>query len=261
MGFLDRILGRKKSPGPPGGSGHGGSLAGALAQQNETLSSRSCDKCGATYLSSDAGICLLSAELPELRLDIGGYCPRCHKHLCQRHLAFAKVEPSHLPDPGKIRDMSYGVVCETCGTQVRHDRNAGPERFVTIITLDAKDLEPSRPRPSEHVAAPSGKFSLHKILEATLKPADPDLDAVPDMICVRCFAFHPHPVPAPVFAFDAFRKSGYEVTPADFEVDIGGNCSDCGGAICAKHITLREVTVEGSKCLALFCSTHGTQLQ
>ncbi len=262
MGLFDRLFGRGKPAGSAGKGSRsgGGSLAGALAQQNETLTTRPCDKCGSTYMSSEAQVCLLSVKTPELRLDIGGYCPRCHKHLCQRHLAFARVEPTHLPDPAKIRDMSYGVVCETCGTRVRHDRNAEPDRHITIITLDAEDLEAPRPKPRAEVMAASGRFSLHKILLATLKPTG-DLEPIPQMICTQCFGFHPHPVPAPILGFDAFRKSGYEVSPADFEVDIGADCGECGGAICGKHITLKEVTVQGSKCLALFCTIHGTQLQ
>jgi len=257
MGFLGKLFGKKDADPtlPSGGSGM--SLAGALAQQNETLSPQTCDKCNATYLSSETGIYIMSVRTPDMRLDIGGYCPRCKKHLCQRHVAFAKVEPTHLPDPEKIRDMSYGVVCETCGTRVRHDRNAEPSRFITLISLDAKDLETPRPKPAAQFAAPSGRFSLFKVLAATIGGGS--AEPFPNMICMKCFAFHPHPVPAPVLGFDAFRKSGYDVTPEDFEVDIGGDCSQCG-AICGKHIVAKMIKVQGTECLALFCSTHGEQL-
>ena len=257
MGFLGKLFGKKESGSSLPGPGGGTSLAGALAQQNETLSPKTCDKCNATYLSSESGVIVLSVQAPDMRLDIGGYCPRCRKHLCQRHLAFDKVEPAHLPDPEKIRDMSYGVVCETCGTRVRHDRNADPSRFITIISLDAKDLEAPRPKPRAEFAGPSGRFSLYKILAATLGKGAPD--PFPNMICMKCFAFHPHPVPAPILGFDAFRKMGYDVTPGDFEIDIGGDCPQCG-AICGKHIAARMIQVQGADCLALFCSTHGEQL-
>lgn len=262
MGIFDKVFGRKSAgiPLPDRGKGGGTSLAGALAQQNEKLGSKSCDKCGTTYLSSERQVFILSVRAPDMSLDIGGYCSRCRKQLCQRHLAFARVMPTPLPDPDKVKDFSYGVVCESCGTQVRPDRNADPDRYITIISLDAKDLEPARPKPKSDVAAPSGKFSLHKILVATVGRASDGRDPFPSMICMQCFAFHPHPVPAPILGFDAFRKSGYEVSPSDFEVDIGGDCEQCGGAICGRHIELREVTVQGTTGLALFCSTHGTQL-
>lgn len=257
MGFLNRLFGKRKAP---SGSGAGSmSLAASLAQQNETLTPKSCDVCGTTYLSSEPQVCILSVRAPEMRLDIGGYCPRCRKQFCQRHLAFDHVTPSHLPDPGKFKDSSYGVVCESCGTRVRHDRNAEPARFITIITLDAKDLEPARPKPKTQFAAPSGKFSLHKMMQATPQPTDPDLDSMPSMICMKCFAFHPHPVPAPVFGFDAFKKMGYDVSPDDFEVDIGGDCPICG-AICGKHILLKEIVVDGTKYLGLHCATHNERL-
>lgn len=255
MGFLDKLFGKKDAGSSLPGIGGGTSLAGALAQQNEKLVPQTCDKCSATYLSSEAGVFILSVRAPDMRLDIGGYCRRCRKHICQRHVGFDKVEPSELPNPEKIRDMCYGVVCETCGTPVRHDKNADPARFITIISLDAKDLETPRPKPSAEFAGPSGRFSLYKILLATLGSED----ALPKMICMKCFAFHPHPVPAPMLGFDAFRKMGYDVSPEDFEVDVGADCSQCG-AICGKHITLKMVKVQGADCLALFCSTHGDQL-
>ncbi|HEV8600551.1 MAG TPA: hypothetical protein VGQ69_14420 [Gemmatimonadales bacterium] len=259
MGFLDKIFGRKKAS---AGGGDGMSLAGALAQQQESMSPQSCDVCGTTYLSSLAQVCILSTGTPTMRLDIGGYCPRCRKQLCQRHLAFDRVVASHLPNPEAFKDSSYGVVCESCGTRVRHDRNAEPERFITVITLDAKDLErpapkPTRAKPKPEVAAPSGKFSLHKLLIAATGGGDPD--AIPSMICMKCFAFHSHPVPVPVFGFDAFKKLGYQVGPSDFEIDIGGDCPTCG-AICGKHIELKEISMEGSKGLALHCAIHGAQL-
>lgn len=254
MGFLDRMFGKKKAA--PSGGGDT-SLAAALANQNETLASKSCDVCGSTYLSSESQVCIISVRPPTMRLDIGGYCPRCRKQLCPRHLAFDRVVASQMPNPEEFKDSSYGVVCESCGTRVRHDRNAEPKRTITIISIDAKDLEPTRAKPVAKVAAASGKFSLHKLIQSAL----PNADALPSMICMRCFAFHPHPVPAPVFGFDAFRAKGYEVTPEDFEIDVGGNCPDCGGAICGKHIVLKEISIQGTRGLAMHCATHGTQLE
>lgn len=257
MGLLDKIFGRKKAP---SGGGDGSlSLAASLAQQHETLTPKPCDICGSTYLSSEAQVCILSASTPDMRLDIGGYCPRCRKQLCQRHLAFDHVTPSPLSDPGKLKDTSYGVVCESCGSRVRHDRNGEPARFVTIITIDAKSLKPARPRPAAQVAAPSGKFSLHKIILVMTPPADLELEPVPSMICMQCFALHPHPMPTPVFGFDVFKKMGYDVSADDFEVDIGADCPTCG-VICGKHIVLKGITVEGAKYLALHCATHNERL-
>lgn len=260
MGFLDRMFRKSKAPAASAGDGGAASLAATLAQQQESLAPRPCDACGATYLSSEAQVCLLSARAPTMQLDIGGYCPRCGKQLCQRHLKYDHVVARHLPEPEKIRNASYGIVCARCGTQVRHERGAEPASFVTVVAIDAKDLEPKRAKPSPQVAAPSGKFSLHKIVLMLTKPADSELAPVPTMICTKCFAPHPHPVPAPVLGFAAFAKMGYEVGPEDFEVDIGGNCPTCG-VLCGKHIVLKEVTVEGAKCLGLHCATHGELLR
>lgn len=257
MGLLNRIFG-KSQPSPAPRAGSSMSLAGSLMQQKETLAPGKCDVCGATYLSSAAQVYIFSVRAPEMSLDIGGYCPRCRKALCQRHLSYDRVLPRHLPDPQTLKDSSYSVVCEACGTQVRHDRNAEPATSVTIIALDAKDLEPRRPKPSPQFASPSGKISLHKMVLANVKPADPDLEPVPSMICMKCFAFHPHPVPAPVFGFDAF-KGKQQFEPEDFEIDIGGDCPTCG-TICGKHIAMRKVTIEGKQYLALHCAVHNQRL-
>ncbi len=265
MGFLGRLFGSGKAARSDSGSSM--SLASSLMQQKESLEAGKCDICGATYVSCEAQVVILSPRTPFMRLDIGGYCPRCHKACCQRHLAYSHATASHLPDAGRFRDSTWGIVCENCGTQVRHDRQNAPGRFVTIVALEAKDLAPEaedpgprKTRPSAAFAAPSGKFSMQKMLEAMLKPTDPDLDSVPQMICTICFALHPHPVPARLFGLTDLRRSGQDMGPGDFEIDIGGTCPTCG-VICGKHATLREISVQGQPAIALFCATHNEQLE
>lgn len=128
----------------------------------------------------------------------------------------------------------------------------------TIITLDAKDLAPKRPKPKAELASPSGKFSLHKVLLGSLRDAGATWE-IPSMICTRCFALHPHPVPAIALGVDAFRNAGLDVTAGDFEVDLGGDCPTCG-VICGKHAMLKMIEMNGSECLALHCAEHGDQL-
>lgn len=257
MGFLDRLFGKRQAPRQRGRSG-GTSLAGTLLQQGSELEPASCGKCGRTTLSCRARVWVFSVGEPQVTLDVGGYCPRCHKTLCPSHLSFALVRPTHMPVPDELIKTSWGVVCETCGTQVQFDSGGSPGGDVTIVTLDAKDLEPRQPTRNKALTAPSGKFSLLKVLQGALREAGADAD-FPQLVCEQCFQLHPHPIPARPLGVDGFRKAGISVSPADFEVDVGGDCPTCG-AICGRHAELRLVRIQGTEALALHCAVHGVLL-
>ena len=257
MGLFDKLFG-KKSPASRGGSAGSTSLAAALLQQGEQLGSARCDRCGTTTVAGNARVWVFSVREPEMTLDVGGYCPRCRKMLCPRHLSYAHFSPRHMPRPDEFKNSSYGIACESCGVQVEAGAGGSPGGDLTIVSINAEDLEPSRPKPRKELQAPSGRFSLLKVLEGSMRDAG-HRNEIPTMICMRCLAMHPHPVPAIALGIDAFRKAGHQVTPADFEVDIGGDCPTCG-AICGKHAVLKLISMNGSDCLALHCADHGSRL-
>ena len=258
MGLFDKLFGKKASATAARSSGST-SLAGALMQQGDQLAPAVCDRCGTTTIASSSRVWLLSVREPHISLDVGGYCPRCHKTLCPRHLSYAHMVPQHLPVPPDLKNAAYGIACETCGTQVQGGVGGSPGGDITIVALDAEDLKPKRPKVAAHVAAPSGKFSLFKVLAGSMRDSGSTAE-IPNLVCMRCFSLHPHPIPAISLGIDAFRQAGLDVTPADFEVDIGGNCPTCG-EICGKHAVLKLITVNGTECLALHCAEHGSQLQ
>jgi hypothetical protein len=257
MGLFDRIFGRKKAAaGARGGATT--SLAAALMQQGQQVDPATCGRCGTTTIASSARVWIMSVREPDMALDIGGFCPRCRKMLCPRHLSYAPQLPTHMPRPEEFKNTSYAIVCESCGVQVQAGAGGSPGGDFTLVTIDARDLEPSRPKPRKELQAPSGRFSLLKVLEGSMRDAGHHPE-IPSMICTRCFGFHPHPVPAIALGIDAVRNAGMTVGPDDFEVDIGGDCPTCG-VICGKHAVLRLIKMNGTDCLALHCAEHGSQL-
>ncbi len=252
MGFLDRLFGKSKPAKPAGG---GVSLAQSLVQQGVTLSPGRCDRCQATYLAADATVYIMAIRTPYLSIDVGGWCPTCRRALCATHLRYDHVEARHMPDPERAKDLAYGMVCRDCGTQVAASAGADHDKSITIFALETKDLEAKRPKPAAQYAAPSGKFSLHKVILAS---GGGGIN-MPNMICTQCFAFHPHPIPAAIIGFEAFERLGYDVSADDFEADVGGDCPTCG-VICGKHAVPKVITVNGKQCLALHCATHGERL-
>jgi hypothetical protein len=256
MGFLDKLFGRKKSPSST--SGAGGSIASALVQQGDQLSSGTCGSCGMTTVLPGVRVWVFSVREPEMSLDVGGYCPRCRKTLCPRHLSYALKRPSHMPRPDEFKSSSFAIVCESCGTQVEASRD-GSSGDLTLVSIDMKDLEPRKPKPRKELQGASGRFSLLKVLEGSMRDAGV-AQQIPRLICTRCLALHANVSPPIALGIDAFRKSGMDVSPADFDVDIGGNCPICG-VICGKHAEIRLITMNGTECLALHCTEHDCRLE
>lgn len=258
MGLFARLFGRKTSAAAARGGGST-SLAAALMQQGDQLTPAVCDRCGTTTIASTSRVWLMSVREPDISLDVGGYCPRCRRTLCPRHLSYARMAPQHTPIPAELRNACYGIACESCGTQVQAGAGGSPGGDTTIVLLQARDLEPTRPKPRADLAAPSGRFSLHKVLAGSLRDAGSTAE-IPRLVCTQCLSLHPHPIPAIALGVDAFRKAGLDVGPEDFEVDIGGDCPTCG-EICGQHAVLKLITMNGTECLALHCAEHGVQLQ
>jgi hypothetical protein len=251
MGFLDRLFGKSKSAkSPPTGAGTM-SLAQSLAQQGEALVAGRCDECRTTFIVSESRIDILSSKQPWFAIDIGGRCDRCGREICAAHLDYVKVDTSQMPGGEKIKGLAYGLRHKGCGGRI----GGSGSRTITIVAIDAKDLESPRPKPAANVAAASGKFSLHKVILASGAGGV----NMPNLICTQCFTLHPHPIPAAVLGFDAFEQSGYAVSAEDFEADVGGDCPTCG-PICGKHAVPRLITMDGKRYLALHCARHGERL-
>lgn len=238
MGFLDRILGKGKAAPSPAAAGT--SLSSALLQQKATITPVVCGECGATYMSSEQLVIIAAMEPPSLKLDVGGCCPQCGKALCPKHLKFDHVVTSHFPPSKGMKDSTWGIVCQRCGTQVRHDRHAEPEKVLVIVALDTFY---EKPGPKKEYTSASGRLSLQKVV---LK----NVPSIPQRTCARCSARYAHP-PQTL----AFTNLQPEITVDKFDVDVGGHCSICGD-ICSKHVELRQTRHEGQPALMLFCTKH-----
>lgn len=249
MGFLDRIFGKGDKgtlPLPTNSRGGGSmSVAAALMQQKGTVTPESCDECGATYMSSEQEVLVLSQGTPNMTLDIGGYCQKCRKTRCQKHVEFGHVNSPRLSGKPELKDAAYGVVCARCGTQVRHDRHRDPERTLVLVSMDG--LLESAPAPKKEYASAGGRLSLHKVVTQ-------QMGAIPQRTCARCSARYPHP-PQPM----QINITTMEVSPDRFDVDIGGHCASCGD-ICSKHAVFKETRISGQRALRLFCERHDVLL-
>jgi hypothetical protein len=247
MGILNRLFGKSRSTASAAAKGDATvSLAGCLVQQGRSLAPGRCDECQATFISSESRIDILSAREPRFAIDVGGRCDRCGRQICPAHLKCVKVDAGKVAGSDKISGLDYGIVHRGCGGRI-----GARDRAIMIVSVTAEDLEAIRPKPAAKFAAASGKYSFYKLITAG---GTGKVD-MRELICARCFALHPHPSPATVFALGA--SDSY--SPDDFEVDVGGDCPICG-PICGKHAVPRLITMEGKKVIALHCATHGERL-
>ena len=244
MGFLDRIFGRgEKSASSPGGGSV--SVSRALLQQKGTVTPLRCDECGATYMSSEQEVLVVSMGAPSMTLDIGGYCQSCAKTRCQKHVKFAPVRSSRFADKPELQSASWGVVCIRCGTQVRHDRHRDPDRVLVLIAMDS--LIETKPAPKAEFTGSSGRLSLERVISQQMGPLS-------QRTCSICSSRYPHP-PQVL----QLNITTMEVRPEQFEIDVGGRCPSCGD-ICSRHVEMRETRVQGQRALRLFCKKHNSLL-
>ncbi len=72
-------------------------------------SSTRCSECGSSFEPNPMMMTIITATIDNWSLQgVGGYCPRCNKYVCWKHLEF-KEEGS----------MTYVTAHKACGTAIR----------------------------------------------------------------------------------------------------------------------------------------------
>ena len=79
-----------------------------------TATGTRCDACGKSFEPPQQLMTIITTDISQFsRAGIGGYCPSCHKYLCESHLEFKKTDSSGI---------MWAIACTTCGTPIAtHD--------------------------------------------------------------------------------------------------------------------------------------------
>ncbi|MFC2140908.1 hypothetical protein ACFLQP_01245 [Acidobacteriota bacterium] len=72
------------------------------------VGSYKCDIDGTTFIITNIQVYLVTPKISDYVIDIGGYCSKCQKYICQKHLRFERGDTQY----------SWILVHDSCGTRI-----------------------------------------------------------------------------------------------------------------------------------------------
>jgi len=227
MSFLKKISDKSNTPSFTAGE-EKYSLRDIMLHSNIPMSPKRCDLCGVTFPCPEQLFELVTIQLDNWILDIGGFCPRCRKYLCPKHAKFVNV--------GNPSDMTWLASCNRCESALQ----PGPETS-EIIVANLTGIDFAHIRKQQNI---SFSTIVHQMdLAVTRKRCD---------MCGDTFQL---PVKYIWFASDNFNVKRNDVKANSFALDLGGYCRNCGQYLCPKHIEVGEAVKDKKTYWAPCCTT------
>jgi hypothetical protein len=112
VGILKRVFGGKKAS---------GSAGAARSQAPGAAAYKQCDACGdLAQPSTDVNtMAIFTATIEHWSIEgMAGYCPKCRRFLCSKHLEWRKTPDRDAIDPGGEMGP-WEVVCSQCSVPIR----------------------------------------------------------------------------------------------------------------------------------------------